>query len=145
MTKHPHSRYRRVKPKNQTLYQIVLDKHAVLWQRGGQVGDTGVWSKSSNERIPVVDTEKENNLTYPYREPAARTPRKLRFMACVDTERRAAANNHSATHLLEALREGIGRACRAEGFAGDARNPAFRLLTLPEGDGRGNPQGGTHR
>ena len=39
----------------------------------------------------------------------------------------------------------IGRTCRAEGLFGYTRLPAFRLLTLPKGDGRGNPQGGTHR
>ena len=29
---------------------------------------------------------------------------------------------------------GIGYACRAEGFVGDARIPAFRLFAFPEGD-----------
>ena len=54
-------RYRQVKQKNQTLYQIVLDKTPFYAEMGGQVGDSGVL-ENANEKIVVVDTKRENNL-----------------------------------------------------------------------------------
>ncbi len=101
-------RYREVKQKNQTLYQIVLSDTPFYAESGGQVGDTGVLV-SEFETIDIIDTKKENNLPIHI---AKKLPEHLDapMMACVDTEKRAAcAANHSCTHLLdEALRQVLG-------------------------------------
>ena len=101
-------RYRQVKQKNQTLYQIVLDKTPFYAESGGQVGDTGVLV-SEYETIEVIDTKKENNLSIHITKKLPEHP-EAPMMACVDVEKRAAcAANHSATHLLdEALRQVLG-------------------------------------
>ena len=101
-------RYRQVKQKNQTLYQIVLDKTPFYAESGGQVGDTGVLVNEF-ETVEIIDTKKENNLPIHL---AKQLPEHLDapMMACVDTDKRAAcAANHSCTHLLdEALRQVLG-------------------------------------
>ena len=101
-------RYRQIKQKNQTLYQIVLDKTPFYAESGGQVGDTGVLVNEF-ETIEVIDTKKENNLPIHI---TKKLPEHLEapMMACVDTDKRAAcAANHSCTHLLDAaLREVLG-------------------------------------
>ena len=101
-------RYRQIKQKNQTLYQIVLDYTPFYAESGGQVGDTGVLV-SEFETIEVVDTKKENNLPIHITKKLPDHP-EAPMMACVDTEKRAAcAANHSCTHLLdEALRQVLG-------------------------------------
>ncbi len=101
-------RYRQLKQKNQTLYQIVLDKTPFYAESGGQVGDTGVLV-SEYETIEIVDTKKENNLPIHIAKTLPAHP-EAPMMACVDVEKRAAcAANHSATHLLdEALRQVLG-------------------------------------
>ena len=101
-------RYRQIKQKNQTLYQIVLSDTPFYAESGGQVGDTGVLV-SEFETIDIIDTKKENNLPIHI---AKKLPEHLEapMMACVDTDKRAAcAANHSCTHLLdEALRQVLG-------------------------------------
>ena len=101
-------RYRQIKQKNQTLYQIVLSETPFYAESGGQVGDTGVLV-SEFETIDIIDTKKENNLPIHI---AKQLPEHLDapMMACVDTDKRAAcAANHSCTHLLdEALRQVLG-------------------------------------
>ena len=101
-------RYRQVKQKNQTLYQIVLSETPFYAESGGQVGDTGVLVNEF-ESIDIIDTKKENNLPIHI---AKKLPEHLDapMMACVDTEKRAAcAANHSCSHLLdEALRQVLG-------------------------------------
>lgn len=101
-------RYRRVKQKNQTLYQVVLDYTPFYAESGGQVGDTGVLVNEF-ETLEVIDTKKENNLPIHLTRKLPEHP-EAPMMACVDTGRRATcAANHSATHLLDAaLREILG-------------------------------------
>ena len=101
-------RYRQIKQKNQTLYQIVLSDTPFYAESGGQVGDSGVLC-SEFETIEIIDTKKENNLPIHI---AKTLPTHLDapMMACVDVEKRdACAANHSCTHLLdEALRQVLG-------------------------------------
>ena len=101
-------RYRQIKQKNQTLFQIVLSHTPFYAESGGQVGDTGVLVNEF-ETIDIIDTKKENNLPIHI---AKKLPEHLDapMMACVDTDKRAAcAANHSCTHLLdEALRQVLG-------------------------------------
>ncbi|KAA6351034.1 Alanine--tRNA ligase [termite gut metagenome] len=101
-------RYRQIKQKNQTLYQIVLDVTPFYAESGGQVGDVGVLV-SEYETIEIIDTKKENNLPVHIANNLPEYP-DAPMMACVDTDKRAAcAANHSATHLLDqALREVLG-------------------------------------
>ena len=101
-------RYRQVKQKNKSFYQIVLDKTPFYAESGGQVGDTG-WLIAANERIDILDTKKENNLAVHITANLPVHP-EVKMEARVDTVRRAStAANHSATHLLdEALREVLG-------------------------------------
>jgi alanyl-tRNA synthetase len=101
-------RYRRTKQKNKELYQIVLDRTPFYAEKGGQVGDTG-WLISDNEKIAIIDTKSENNLSVHLTEklPADLT---AAFSARIDKKKRLQCEcNHSGTHLLhEALREVLG-------------------------------------
>ena len=108
-------RYRQIKQKNHTLYQIVLDKTPFYAESGGQVGDTGVLV-SEFETIEIIDTKKENNLPIHISKKLPEHP-EAPIMACVDTDKRAAcAANHSATHLIdEALREVLGEHVQQKG------------------------------
>ncbi|NDV66439.1 alanine--tRNA ligase [Bacteroides sp. 224] len=101
-------RYRQIKQKNQTLYQIVLDYTPFYAESGGQVGDVGTLSNEF-ETIEVIDTKKENNLSVHITKTLPKQP-EAPMKACVNLKKRAAsAANHTATHLLdEALREVLG-------------------------------------
>ena len=102
------SRYRRVTSKGKTTYQLVFDRTPFYGNSGGQIGDTG-YIASANEKVDIIATEKENGLiihvttTLPENVEAE-------FEAVVNpAARQAAANNHTATHLLDqALRAVLG-------------------------------------
>lgn len=101
-------RYRLVKQKNKTFYQIVLNRTPFYAEMGGQVGDSGTLS-DENETVEIFDTKRENNLPVHL---TAKLPSDVTgtFIPQVNSEnRQATENNHSATHLLhEALREVLG-------------------------------------
>ena len=101
-------RYRKVKQKNQEFFQIVLNKTPFYAEMGGQMGDTG-FLVNGNEKIEIIDTKKENNLSVHLVKKMPADPTAV-FRAVVDAEKRQqTANNHTATHLLhEALREVLG-------------------------------------
>ena len=102
------SRYRRVKTKNKTYYQLVFDQTPFYGNSGGQVGEQGIL-ESDGGTVRVTDTQKENNLTVHIVE---NLPEDITatFHAVVDKQLRdASANNHSATHLMhKALRTVLG-------------------------------------
>ena len=91
------------------MFQLVFERTPFYAEMGGQVGDTGYILSESGEKINIVNTIKENNLTIHVAEriPADCTES---FTLHVDAERRAQIeNNHSATHLLhQTLREILG-------------------------------------
>lgn len=102
------SKYRRVKEKGKTLYQLVFDKTPFYAESGGQVGDTGKIF-TANESVSIIDTKKENNLWMHLAESLPENP-SVEFTAQVDVEkRRLTAANHTATHLMHAaLRQILG-------------------------------------
>ena len=102
-------KHRTVKSKNKTMFQLVFDRTPFYAEMGGQSGDTGNIVSASGERIAILNTIKENNLTIHI---AERIPEDCSgpFSLHVDAARRLRiTNNHTATHLLdEALREILG-------------------------------------
>lgn len=101
-------KYRMIEDRDGVQYQLVLDRTTFYPEGGGQVGDQG-FLEFGDERIPVVDMIKENDLpihitrTLPSDKKAPVTTRINAH------RRRLIENNHSATHLLHAaLREVLG-------------------------------------
>ena len=102
------SRYRRVTSKGKTTYQIVFDRTPFYGNSGGQIGDVG-YIASANEKIDIIATEKENGLIIHVTNALPENV-EAEFEAVVNpVARQAAANNHTATHLLDqALRAVLG-------------------------------------
>lgn len=102
-------RYRKVKSKGKERYQLVLATTPFYAESGGQVGDRGVLTVNNN-RIQIVDTQKENDLIIHL---ADQLPEDLSgtVLATVDANRRKAiAIHHSVTHLMHsALRIVLGK------------------------------------
>lgn len=114
------AKYRTVKVKNKTEYQVVLEKSPFYAEAGGQIGDTGTLS-SVHETIQVLNTFKENNLIIHTVDALPENPQ-LEFHAQVDVNRRKRIMaNHTATHLLNAaLRKILGNHIEQKGsFVGD--------------------------
>ena len=102
------ARYRRVKSKNNVTYQLVFDHTPFYGNSGGQIGDVG-YIESANEKIDIIATEKENGLIIHIVKQLPENP-EAEFRAVVNEDaRQQAANNHTATHLVDyALRTVLG-------------------------------------
>ena len=102
-------RQRTVKQKNKEYFQLVFDRTPFYAEMGGQVGDSGCIESEGGEKIAILNTVKENNLTIHL---AAKLPESGSgtYTLTVDGERRQRImNNHTATHLMhQALREILG-------------------------------------
>ncbi|MBS0000682.1 MAG: alanine--tRNA ligase [Cyclobacteriaceae bacterium] len=109
------ARYRAVKIKERTQFQIVLDQTPFYAESGGQVGDRG-YIQADGERVHILDTKKENELIIHITHKLPEDP--LAEFTCVVDEhkRRLTENNHSATHLLHAaLRKVLGNHVQQRG------------------------------
>jgi alanyl-tRNA synthetase len=108
-------RYRPVKQKGGTIFQIVLDKTPFYAEMGGQTGDRGVLTNKA-ETVDVIDTKNENGLIVHIAKHLPNHPESP-VIARVDMDkRRASEANHTATHLLDgALREVLGKHVEQKG------------------------------
>ena len=101
-------KYRKIKTKGKSLFQIVLDRTPFYAESGGQLGDSGIL-QNINEKIKIDNTIKENNLWVHI---STALPENLTgtFTATVNEDlRQTTQNNHSATHLIHfALRHVLG-------------------------------------
>ena len=101
-------KYRKTKSQGKESFQIVLDKTPFYAESGGQVGDTGLLI-FDDEKIPVVNTKKENDLIIHF---TNRLPENIeaKVIAKIDIDKRKkTAVHHSATHLMHAaLRKVLG-------------------------------------
>lgn len=101
-------RYRQVKQKDKSFYQVVLDTTPFYAESGGQVGDAG-YIESEGQKIYVKDSKKENDTPILLLD---KLPANLDApVKCVvdQAKRNASQGNHSATHLLHAaLKQVLG-------------------------------------
>jgi len=104
------TRYRKVTTKKEgDQYQLAFNVTPFYPEGGGQVGDKGYIQISSEEKINILDTKKENNVIIHF---TKKLPSDINatFKAVVNSEtRNLSASNHTATHLLhQALRTILG-------------------------------------
>ena len=100
---------RTVKQKNKEYFQLVFDRTPFYAEMGGQVGDSGYIEGEDGERIQILNTVKENNLTIHLAERLPAQSAQAFTLVVDDARRRCIQNNHTCTHLLhQALRAVLG-------------------------------------
>jgi alanyl-tRNA synthetase len=102
------TKYRQVKEKGDTLYQLVFNVTPFYAEGGGQHGDAG-FIEANGQKITILNVKREHNQTVHI---VKQLPTDLTagYKAMVDAQKRKATErNHTATHLLhQALREVLG-------------------------------------
>ncbi|MEL6942181.1 MAG: alanine--tRNA ligase, partial [Bacteroidota bacterium] len=99
-------KYRTVKTKKGDQYQVVLNRTPFYAEGGGQVGDTGLLY-FGEEKVPVIDTKKENDLIIHF---VKKLPTNLEAPVKAEInvgKRELTENNHSATHLMHAALKAV--------------------------------------
>ena len=120
-------RYRKIKSaKSGDQFQLVLNTTPFYSEGGGQVGDTGLLVDSKGNKVNILDTKKENNLTVHYTEHLPQNISDL-FTAQVDVKNRFRTEcNHSATHLMhQGLRAILGSHVEQKGSMVNGANLRF--------------------
>ncbi|MEM7571897.1 MAG: alanine--tRNA ligase [Bacteroidota bacterium] len=118
-------KYRTVKIKDKDQYHLVLDRTPFYGESGGQAGDRGSLL-AGEQRIKVLDTQKENDLTVHIVSALPEDPA-LEVRASVNpTLRLATSQNHTAAHLLHAaLQEVLGEHALQKGQDVQAKRMRF--------------------
>lgn len=99
-------KYRTVKTKKGDQYQVVLNQTPFYAEGGGQVGDTGLLY-FGEEKVPVIDTKKENDLIIHF---VKKLPENIEASVKAEinvNKRELTENNHSATHLMHAALKSV--------------------------------------
>jgi alanyl-tRNA synthetase len=106
----------KVTPKEDGVFQIILNQTPFYAESGGQVGDTGNLV-GLNGKMRVADTRKINDLYIHFGLVEGEIKEGDKVQAIVDESRRQAIRrNHTATHLLQAaLRETLGSHIKQQG------------------------------
>lgn len=100
---------RTVVQKNKQMLQLVFEQTPFYGEMGGEVGDTGWIVTENGERIAILNTVKENDLTIHIAERIPSDCSGLFDLFVDEQRRRRIESNHTCTHLLDtALREVLG-------------------------------------
>ena len=108
-------RYREVKQKNNTYYQVVLSQTPFYAEMGGQVGDKGCLIDATGRKYEVFDTKRENNLAIHLMK---QLPEDLEgtLRAVVSEERRHRGQSLCHAPLTRSPERSPWLTCGAEGF-----------------------------
>jgi alanyl-tRNA synthetase len=108
-------KHRKIVAKGKEQYQIVLNETPFYAEGGGQIGDTGLLY-FGEEKIPVIDTKRENNLIVHWVKQLPANIQETVNAQINVPKRQLTENNHSATHLLHAaLRQVLGSHIQQKG------------------------------
>ncbi len=94
------NKFRTVKTKKKSIFQLVLDTTPFYAESGGQVGDRGTLT-IGDQKIKVLDTQKDNDLIVHIVDKLPENPNEKVFASVNPNLRSLTSNNHTATHLVQ--------------------------------------------